>query len=135
MSRPWCKNYRGMRRNDACEAGVRFDSLPNHGTRDFMGSCPCFGPRSGCDLAAYPTAEELAEEDARINKRFEQINKARLAIVEQLGGPWKLGTPGASGMIDCPICSGHDTLRFSRSGYNGHIHAECITEGCVRWME
>ena len=39
-----------------------------------------------------------------------------------------------SGEIPCPICKA-GTLRYSRSAYNGHVHASCSTEGCVRWME
>ena len=134
-ARPWCKHYRGMHIKDHCEAGVRFDTLPNHGTRGFMDSCPCFAPRGGCDKAEYPTAEETAALEAELAKRFAGFGKARVAIVESLGGPWKRGTPGASGKIDCPVCSGEQTLQFSRAGYNGHIHAGCSTEGCVRWME
>ena len=30
---------------------------------------------------------------------------------------------------------GKETLQFSRSGYNGHIHAKCSTDKCVAWME
>lgn len=135
MAKAWCKHYRGMARSESCEAGVRFDALPNHGTREFMGSCPCFGPSSGCDKAEYPTAEEMAAEDAAHEKRFGSVMKARSAIVESLGGKWKRGTHRASGVIDCPVCSGEKTLRFSRAGVNGHIHASCSTKDCVRWME
>lgn len=56
------------------------------------------------------------------------------AIVDHLGGPWKRGTASASGEIKCPVCE-DGTLRFTRSGYNGCIHASCSTEDCVRWME
>lgn len=135
MAKAWCKHYRGMHRKDTCEAGVRFDSLPHVGTRLFHGTCPCFGPRGGCDKAEYPTAEEMAAEDAEIAKRFEAMGKAREAIVNSLGGPWKRGTPGAKGAIDCPVCGEKQSLRFLRSGYNGHIHAQCNTQGCVSWME
>lgn len=133
--RPWCKHYHGMYEKDKCGAGVRFDSLPHFGTREFHDTCPCFGPQGACEHAIYPTAEELAAAEAELNKRWENIIKARSAIVESLGGPWKRGTPGASGTIDCPVCSGRKTLQFSRAGYNGHIHAACSTEGCVKWME
>jgi hypothetical protein len=131
----WCKNYRGMHLKEACEAGVRFDSLPNHGTKQFHDSCPCFEAVGGCDKAAYRTAEEIAADEEWMAKRTAAIMAARAAIVESLGGPWKRGTAGAGGTIDCPACSGVKTLRFSRAGYNGHIHAACSTEGCVRWME
>lgn len=61
--------------------------------------------------------------------------KAREAIVSHLGGPWKRGVKGEHGVIDCPVCGKKECLAFSRSGYNGHIHAKCGTEGCVAWME
>ena len=135
MARAWCKHYMGMHRKDSCEAGIRFDSLPGHGKPGFMDACPCFGPSSGCDRAEYPTPEEIAEEEAQRNKRLNAIGNARKAIVESLGGPWKRGMSGSTGVIDCPACGSKDSLRFSRSGYNGHIHAHCKTDDCVSWME
>lgn len=36
---------------------------------------------------------------------------------------------------DCPVCCESNVLQFTRSGYNGHIHAKCATDGCVSWME
>lgn len=135
MARQWCKHYRGMHEKDTCEAGVSFRDLPGHGVKGFFDSCPCFGPSSGCDKAEYPTVEEMAADDERCRIRIEQVGKARAAIVNHLGGQWKKGTPGASGEIDCPACGGSKSLRFSRAGYNGHIHATCVTDGCVRWME
>lgn len=135
MARAWCKHYRGMSGKTQCEAGVEFASLPNRGTKEFTKSCPCFGPdQSGtCEKAEYPTAEEMAAEDREIEERCINLGKARRAIVEHLGGPWTKGTPVGAGEIDCPVCG--KTLKFTRSGYNGHIHARCETDGCVSWME
>lgn len=136
MTKPWCKYYRGMHEKKTCEAGVVFKELPGYGANGFFDNAPCFGPNgSKCDKAEYPTAEEMAAHEADMQARFERIGKARNAIVEHLGGPWKRGTPGASGKIDCPACGGKETLAFSRAGYNGHIHAACATEDCVSWME
>lgn len=73
--------------------------------------------------------------EAEMNARLDNIGKAREAIVKACGGPWKKGAKGCSGAINCPVCSKPDALAFSRSGYNGHIHARCSTEGCVSWME
>jgi hypothetical protein len=39
-----------------------------------------------------------------------------------------------SGEMKCPICE-DGKLRYSRSGYNGHVHAACTKNTCVRWME
>lgn len=85
------------------------------------------------------TAEEKAEE-AEFELQFQNIEKARAAIVAHLGGPWKRqkgggARPDESGRVDCPVCGKPATLGFRRSGYNGHIHARCTTEGCMSWME
>lgn len=132
----WCKHYRGMYRRETCEAGVRFDSLPGRGVKGFLQTCPCLN-RNGadCEKAEYRTDEEIAAERAEVAKRLEQIGIARDAIVAALGGPRKRGMPGASGTIDCPVCGKEKSLAFSRSSYNGHIHAQCLTDGCVSWME
>lgn len=137
MARKWCKHYRGMYRKEQCEAGVAFAGLPNHGTKLFHDSCPCFGDENAknCEKSEYPTAEEMAAEDKEFAEQFAKVGKAREAIVEHCGGPWTRGMGGSSGAIDCPVCEGTETLQFSRSGYNGHIHARCATEDCVAWME
>jgi hypothetical protein len=137
MARQWCEHYRGMHEKDQCEAGVKFKDLPLHGTKAFMHACPCFGPQqaSTCVKAEYPTAEQMQAREQAFQQKLVNTGLARLAIVEHLGGPWKRGTPGASGTIDCPVCKAESGLRFSRAGYNGHIHAACKTEGCVSWME
>lgn len=137
MARKFCKHYRAMHGNETCNAGIAYKSLPHAGTKEFHDSCPCFGPQGTgeCVSKVYPTPEEMKADDEMIAELFARTAKARNAIVESLGGPWKRGTPGASGAIDCPVCDGQKTLRFSRAGYNGHIYAGCSTDGCVRWME
>jgi hypothetical protein len=136
MSRPWCKHYRGMHEKTTCEAGVVFKELTGYHSKGFLDACPCFGPgKLPCDKAEYPNAEEMAAHDAEMLAMLERTVKARKAIVEHLGGQWKRGKPGARGQIDCPICGAANALAFSRSGYNGHIHAACTTDGCVSWME
>jgi hypothetical protein len=132
----FCNHYRAMHGNTTCKVGVAFD--------DFKGGAfdqrPCFcnpgaTPNPGCSLQEMPTPEQLAAEEAEMNARFEKIGKARKAIVENLGGPWKRGKPSVAGVIDCPACGKEQSLQFSCSGYNGHVHAKCKTEGCVSWME
>lgn len=137
MATVFCKHYRAMFEHDTCRADVRYDTfqgLP-------FDKRPCFASpgevaRPGCELVQLPTAEDLAERKRLRDERLGKIGKARAAIVAHLGGPWKRGLPAASGALDCPVCGGQQSLRFSRSGYNGHIiHAACQTDGCVRWME
>lgn len=135
MSKPWCKNYHGMQK-DECSAGVKFSDLEGRGHKGFFDTCPCFGPsKSVCSKAVYPTKEEMDARDAEIKKMFENTMIAREAIVTACGGSWKRGVAGQAGQIDCPVCKGQGTLGFSRSGYNGHINAGCSTVQCVRWME
>lgn len=126
----WCKHYRGVYEHDTCKAGVEYVTLGKFPER------PCTNPDSKvpCEKCERKTPEEIAARHAEVEKRFEGTSKARAAIVAFLGGPWKKGTPGARGEIKCPVC-GLGQLRFSRAGYNGHIHAACETDGCVSWME
>lgn len=132
----FCNHYRAMSEHKTCAVGVAyaaFQGVP-------FDQRPCFcengqQPPGGCEHAQFPTAEELASEEAEIQERCANIGKARQAIVAHLGGPWKKGTPGAGGAIDCPVCQGVKSLRFSRAGYNGHIAARCSTVNCVNWME
>ncbi len=134
----FCKHYRAPSNHSSCEAGITYATLPCYGTAPR--NWPCYGKRgqplpTGCESASYPTEDELAAEDAEMEKRCENLGKARKAIVAHLGGPWKRGTPGSRGVISCPVCGGATTLHFSRAGLNGHIHARCATVGCVSWME
>lgn len=130
----FCKHYRAMSEHDTCEAGVRYDSF----TGLKFEARPCFERDGvappGCELAVFQTPEERAAREKELNERFAAIGLARQAIVEYCGGPWKRGMPSRQGEIDCPACK-TGKLRFSRAGYNGHIHAGCTTGGCVRWME
>lgn len=132
----FCNHYRAISDHKTCEAGVEYEQFKGRPHREW----PCFlkvgqVPCSGCDKQQFPTAEELAKQEEEDRQRLENIGKARKAIVAHLGGPWKRGTPGAGGQIDCPVCGNREALRFSRAGYNGHIHAACSTPGCVSWME
>lgn len=138
----FCNHYRAMSPHKTCNAGIAYDTLAGHGQPGFFDKCPCFWRRGkgdakqlGCSLAEFPTEEQIKQDEAESTKHMEAIGKARQAIVAHLGGPWKRGTAGATGTIDCPACGGKATLRFSRAGYNGHIHAGCATKDCVGWME
>jgi hypothetical protein len=136
LSTIFCNHYRAMSEHATCSAGVEYEKFNG---LDFDHR-PCFArrgnpPPGGCELAVFPTAEELAAKEERHQIRFANTMKAREAIVIHLGGPWKRGKPGAQGKIDCPVCGEKGTLAFSRAGYNGHIHARCMTKDCVAWME
>ncbi|EIZ81883.1 hypothetical protein WYO_5471 [Methylobacterium sp. GXF4] len=40
---------------------------------------------------------------------------------------------GDSGTVECPTCKG--CLAWVRDSSNGHLHGQCETEGCLRWMQ
>lgn len=132
-----CKHHRSQYHNDTCEAGVEFAKFHDLKWEDRPCCCPAdkaVGTHPLCELSAYPTKEEQEAEEREVAALFARTDNARKAIVDHLGGPWKRGMPGSAGSIPCPICT-TGTLRFSRAGLNGHIHAGCTTEDCVAWME
>ena len=141
-----CVHYNGTV-NDRCEAGVNYRELAGPGEA-FALRLPCHGPEyrlarsrslpradvvATCEKRRVPTKEEIEADEKESKERMDRLMKIRSAIVAHLGGPWKKGTAGSSGSISCPCCSG--TVRFTRAGYNGHIHAACLTPGCASWME
>ena len=88
---------------------------------------------------------------------IKRINIARAAIVTELKHRALSGDPevraadrrdlshwfrpqdqdncySGSGIMVCPICK-TGMLKYSRAKYNGHVHAQCLTPGCVSWME
>ncbi len=134
--RGFCNHYRAMSEHETCEAGVSYEAtkgLPHDQRPCFFKGDPPATKSTLCELAMYPTPEELAERDAELARRFERMIKARDAIVAHCGGKWKKGMPGKSGVIECPCCKGK--LHYSRAGYSGHVHARCETADCVAWME
>lgn len=137
-SRQFCNHYRAMSEHKTCSAGVAYETFQGTEFQPFD-KRPCFSddgqPRLGCDLVQMPTPEEIAAGDAWVKTRWENISKARAAIVADCGGPWKKGVAGAQGQIDCPVCNGVKSLRYTRAGYNGHVHAACGTVDCVSWVE
>lgn len=40
---------------------------------------------------------------------------------------------GDSGTVECPVCKGR--LAWARDSHNGHLHGQCETDGCLRWMQ
>lgn len=132
----FCNHFRSMANHDTCEAGIAYDTMKGVP----FDQRPCFARHGnpapgGCDKAKFPTPEEIAAEEAESQNMMVNIGMARTLMVAHLGGPWKKGMGGSSGAIDCPKCGAVKALRFTRSGYNGHIHARCATKECISWIE
>jgi hypothetical protein len=132
-----CIHYTGTAINEVCAAGVKYADVTDKTTTPH--SLPCIGRYNPggakCEKCQLPSPGEIEAEEAAMKKRVEGIGKARTAIVAACGGPWKRGVKGSTGVIDCPVCGSAKSLRFSRSGYNGHVGARCMTTDCVSWME
>jgi hypothetical protein len=147
----WCKHFRSMGMHDTCELGIKYaDVRKDHEPIAYQNngrgtvytsvrSLPCIATSNlggaTCDKCELPTAEEQEADEREIRELMGRTVKARAAIVASLGGPWRRGMKGSAGEIDCPVCGAAKSLRFTRSGYNGHIHAACKTDNCVSWME
>ena len=41
--------------------------------------------------------------------------------------------PADSGTVECPTCKGRRT--WIQDSHDGHLHGECETDGCLRWMQ
>lgn len=122
---------------------------------------PCFKREShltnGCPKQKFNTLSELAVIHAENDRSYARIGSARAAIVAELKRRFddgdkavKMnGKPHAdvdcyadspknyhsgAGTMKCPNCK-DGVLKYSRAGYNGHVHAACSTEGCAAWME
>jgi hypothetical protein len=131
-----CKHYNGTV-NDACEAGIKYESVRLQGVPGKGWNLPCLKDHSegcSCDKLEFYTDAEIKAQIEESHRSFENTMKARQAIVAKLA-PYKKGqSQSVGGEIPCPVCA-KGTLRYSRAGYNGHIHARCSTVGCVAWME
>jgi hypothetical protein len=116
---------------------------------------PCFKREAhltdGCAKCHFRTPEELAALHAKRDVEIERMVVARNAILDDLRRRFlekepvtaprdihRFGTQKnyfcGAGKMACPVCK-TGVLHYSRSSYNGHVHAKCTTEKCVAWME
>lgn len=120
-----CRHFTGIQ-NKACRAGVEYANVRDSLRAFGGGRFPCFGPSSGrCPKFSATTKAEAEQLEREADESINKMLRARKAIVasKQKRGP-----------IDCPVCHGPGALCFAVHS-NGHIHAICATEGCVKWME
>lgn len=133
-----CKHYNGTV-NSQCRAGVNYEQLAE-GSLGMMRRLPCWATSpfkdaeeiKTCTSREFPTPEEVAAELEEITASLNRTVTARQTIMDYLKAEGK-PKRNVAGRIPCPICK-IGTLGFSIA-YNGHCHATCSTQGCVRWME
>lgn len=99
------------------------------------------------------TQKEIEEDAKKMDAQVDRVTAARRAIINDLKARRVAGDktvfPASdthrfygkqvhyfcgAGEMACPVCN-TGILKYSRSSYNGHVHARCTTEGCVAWME
>jgi len=77
------------------------------------------------------TAEELDDVPVDELNPIEQCLLAAAVVKDHVGDRKK----AVRGTLDCPICKEPDSLHYRRSGYNGHVAAQCETDDCVHYQE
>lgn len=134
----------GMKKIDSCNAGVRYDAVEvrhepmpctsrSGGRYESSRSLPCVVSLNHCGAPCAkrqePTREEAEAHTAKADASIARVLVSRAAIVAA-----EKGKPtGGRGTIPCPNCAGE--LKYRIASSNGHIHAQCSTEGCASWME
>jgi len=81
---------------------------------------------SPCSKREEYTSEERDAAVERSNQSVERFAAALQAISEARP------QPGQTGEVTCPICKAR--LKWACAKGNGHLHAACETDGCVRFM-
>jgi hypothetical protein len=121
MSR--CFHFNGLN-NDACNAGVRYESLKPYDSMPCLlkfdkGLCSCVQRR-------LLTREEAEAEHAELEDWSHKLNLI-LPIIDDMR---KRGSHGKR--CACPICGGMVNIRIEP---NGHARVNCETAGCAQWIE
>lgn len=134
MRRGTCIHFNGTQHN-SCEAGVNYIALVGRSGVGWARQLPCFtldpiDQHATCEKYREPTEQELADFEAQIQERIEMYRKASPLVIA-----FKKEFKGHSGVVikECPVCGGK--LHMSITAYNGHVHGQCETRGCLSWME
>lgn len=99
---------------------------------------PCIGGHTTPNvLTLCPKWQRRSLEHAQARAAAIEESLRRMTIVGPVVAKWRTWTEqnraSKQEVIECPACKGR--LHLRQSGYNGHVHGQCETEGCVSWME
>ncbi len=141
FDRNYCTHYApkpGMRlKDDSCalNCGASAMMAKARSMIDQPRMAPCIGGHECKDVHAIcPKWERrsLAHAEERADRIMESMR--RMTIVGPIVSAWRKKEPrGKQEVIECPACKGR--LHLSQAAYNGHVHGQCETKGCVSWME
>lgn len=140
MSRSVCRHYNGTVGGDkaCCNAGIDYRRVVGGPDAGWVGRLPCI-PFSDarqepahCGNYATRTDVEIAEQRREFEAAIERMEKVTPTIAyikETYKGK------STSGTARCPACGEPKALRWSISGSRGHVHMNCMTPGCISFME
>lgn len=128
-----CVHFSGMM-NACCAAGIEYAPLKDVSVKPY--GYPCFKEHEHlpCGQRRFHTPEEVAAEVAEANESFYRTIKAMRAAKRDAAVYGFGKGKGGNGEVKCPCCEG-GILYYRVSGYNGHMHAKCSTDGCASWLE
>lgn len=150
MNHGTCIHFNGVQ-HDLCKRGVNY--------AQFGGPMPCIKlihksarggtylrpgeqpvesrPFPGSDRAKpCPFYEEPTDEQVQADRARTEASLTRTIAAIKVASEWRVKPKPAHDrheVKECPVCKGR--LHLSQSSYNGHVHGQCETDGCVRWME
>ena len=137
MKKGNCIHYNGTQ-HECCKVGVAYGELVDVKASGWAMRLPCWTSTSDhakkfekveCAKYTDPTNAEIATD-----RKETDALMARMRVIMQVVKVWRQRAPvGKQEVIDCPACGGR--LHLSQSAYNGHVHGQCETAGCARWME
>jgi hypothetical protein len=130
-----CQNFTGIQ-HECCKAGINYRQLVGGEDFGWARRTPCFSDRFSpvlCVKRVLHTREEAEVIENEIEESTQKFLTAVSAVHEDAKAKGLGRGKGGQSEMDCPICRGK--LRYSVASVNGHIHACCATDGCVRWME
>jgi hypothetical protein len=142
MSPDSCIHFNGFQ-NERCEGGVRYMDLVGDDRTGIALRLPCCSALRhelrkrkdltpvDCPTFLKPSAEQMAQFDADMKAHAGRVKKM-LPWIREMKARFPDGTNG-DGSDTCPVCG--KTIRFTIARCNGHMHAACATEGCIRFME
>lgn len=129
----WCVHYRSILTHERCGAGFSLDKYQGNG----LNRWPCFSTSINplpCPKRRLPTEDEIAAYHKRRKGRTEKMLVA-MKNLEPLRANWQKTHQGSTVRIDCPECGKKNGLAIGIASSNGHSRGQCLTKGCLQWVE
>jgi len=129
-----CKYFNGITpRNELCGGGLNIRAVTGGDGFGWARRMPCMKNNEGditCELYTEPTNEEIEKEESEMKEAMDRMLKA-MPFISEL--KQEFDGVGGSGTHPCPVCN--NTLHFTVSACNNHVHGCCETDDCLKWME